>query len=87
MSLFAERDMAEIASPDYPGERLIVCRNRELTAERARKRRELLDATEKELARIKAAVARKRDPLRAKTASASPWARSSASTKWPSTSI
>ena len=66
ISLFAERDMAEIASPDYPGERLIVCRNRELAAERARKRRELLDASEKELARIKAAVARKRDPLRGK---------------------
>jgi hypothetical protein len=47
MSLFDERDMAEIASPDYPGERLIVCRNRELAAERARKRRELLDATGK----------------------------------------
>jgi hypothetical protein len=66
MSLFDERDMAEIASPDYPGERLIVCRNRELAAERARKRRELLDATEKDLARIRAAVARKRDPLRGK---------------------
>ncbi len=66
MSLFDERDMAEIASPDYPGERLIVCRNRELAAERARKRRELLDATEKELARIKTAVTRKRDPLRGK---------------------
>ena len=66
MSLFDERDMAEIASPDYPGERLIVCRNRELAVERARKSRELLDATEKELARIRAAVARKRDPLRGK---------------------
>ncbi len=78
MSLFDERDRAnvyrerqaltraEINSPDYPGERLIVCRNRELAAERARKRRALLDATEKELARIKAAVARKRDPLRGK---------------------
>ena len=66
MSLFDERDMAEISSPDYPGERLIVCRNRELAAERARKRRELLEATEKELARIQAAVDRKRDPLRGK---------------------
>jgi transposase len=64
MSLFDERDMAEINSPDYPGERLIVCRNRELTMERARKRRELLDATENELARINAAVTRKREPLR-----------------------
>jgi hypothetical protein len=66
MSFFDERDMAEIDSPDYPGERLIVCRNRELTVERARKRRELLDATENELARIKVAVARKREPLRGK---------------------
>ena len=64
MSLFDARDMAEISSPDFPGERLVVCRNRELAAERARKRRELLDATEKDLALIKAAVDRKRDPLR-----------------------
>ena len=66
MSLFDERDMAEISSPDYPGERLIVCRNRELATERARKRQALLEATEKELARIQAAVERKRNPLRGK---------------------
>lgn len=66
MSLFDERDMAEISSPDYPGERLIVCRNRELATERARKRQALLEATEKELARIQAAVGRKRNPLRGK---------------------
>jgi hypothetical protein len=66
MSLFDERDMAEISAPDYPGERLIVCRNRELAIERARKRRELLEATETDLARIKAAVDRKRNPLRGK---------------------
>src|SRR5271157_3193706 len=64
MSLFDERDMAEISSPDFPGERLVVCRNRELAAERARKRRELLDATEKNLALIEAAVNRKRNSLR-----------------------
>jgi len=64
MSLFDERDMAEISSPDFPGERLVVCRNRELAAERTRKRCELLDATEKELACIEAAVNRKRTPLR-----------------------
>ena len=64
MSLFDERDMAEISSPDFPGERLVVCRNRELAAERARKRRDLLDVTEKDLALIKAAVDRKRNPLR-----------------------
>ena len=54
LSLFDERDMAEIASPDYPGERLIVCRNKALAAERARKRGELIEATEADLARIKA---------------------------------
>src|SRR5215471_11963812 len=64
MSLFDERDMASITSPDFPGERLIVCRNRALAAERARKREDLLAATERELARIAAAVARQRQPLR-----------------------
>jgi len=64
LSLFDERDMAEIASPDYPGERLIVCRNKALAAERARKREELLAATEADLARIKASVERERAPLR-----------------------
>jgi Transposase DDE domain len=64
MSLFDERDMASITSPDFPGERLIVCRNRTLATERARKREDLLAATERELARIAAAVARKREPLR-----------------------
>src|SRR5215471_538967 len=64
MSLFDERDMASITSPDFPGERLIVCRNRALASERARKREDLLAATERELARIAAAVARKRRPLR-----------------------
>jgi hypothetical protein len=49
-----------------PGERLIVCRNRALAAERARKREDLLAATERDLARIAAAVARKRQPLRGK---------------------
>jgi hypothetical protein len=64
MTLFDTRDMAGITSPDYPGERLVVCRNPDLAAERARKREELLAATEKELAVIKARVGRKRDPLR-----------------------
>ncbi|HEX4707875.1 MAG TPA: IS1634 family transposase, partial [Candidatus Udaeobacter sp.] len=59
LSLFDERDLAEITSPDFPGERLIVCRNRELAAERARKREALLHATERELARIQAQVRRK----------------------------
>ena len=64
MSLFDERDMAAITSPDFPGERLIVCRNRALAAERGRRREDLLAATERELARIAAAVARQRQPLR-----------------------
>jgi len=64
MSLFDERDMASITSPAFPGERLIVCRNQALAAERARKREDLLAATERELARIAEAVARKRQPLR-----------------------
>ena len=52
MSLFDQQDLAEIAHPDYPGERLIACRNPALAAERARKRQDLLQATEKELAHI-----------------------------------
>jgi hypothetical protein len=63
LSLFDQRDLAEIASPDYPGERLIVCKNPDLATERARKREELLAATERELAKIKAAVERERSPL------------------------
>ena len=57
LSLFDERDLVEIASPDFPGERLVVCRNPVLAAERARKRDELLSATEADLARIAASVA------------------------------
>ena len=56
LSLFDERDLVEIASPDFPGERLVVCRNPVLAAERARKREELLAATEADLARIVASV-------------------------------
>jgi hypothetical protein len=63
-SLFDDRDMAEITSPDYPGERLVVCKNPLLADERARKRAELLAGTEKELARIAARVQRVRSPLR-----------------------
>jgi transposase len=64
LSLFDDRDMAEITSPDFPGERLVVCKNPLLAGERARKREELLTATEKDLARIKARVAREKNPLR-----------------------
>ncbi len=59
MSLFDERDLAEISSPDFPGERLVACRNPALAAERARKREALLAATEHALARIAEAVRRK----------------------------
>jgi hypothetical protein len=58
MSLFDTQDLAEISHPDYPGERLIACRNPALAAERARKRQDLLQTTEKDLARIAARVGR-----------------------------
>jgi len=66
LSLFDQRDLAEISSPDYPGERLIVCRNLLLADERARKRSELLAATEKDLLRIQTRVRRAKKPLRGK---------------------
>jgi len=56
LGLFDERDLAEITSPAYPGERLVVCRNPLLAAERARKRADLLGATEARLAPIVARV-------------------------------
>jgi hypothetical protein len=64
LSLFDERDLAEIESPDFPGERLIVCKNPALAEERARKRNELLDATEQDLKDIQARITRPRAPLR-----------------------
>jgi hypothetical protein len=64
LSLFDERNLAEITSPDYPGERLIVCRNPFLADQRRRKRDDLLQATERELDKVVAAVARNRRPLR-----------------------
>jgi hypothetical protein len=57
MSLFDQVNLAEITHPDYPGERLVACRNPALAAERARKRLALLEATDTELAKIIAAVA------------------------------
>jgi hypothetical protein len=64
LSLFDEQDLAEIESPGYPGERLICCRNPFLAAERARKRQDLLAATEQDLGKIAARVAagRIKDP-------------------------
>jgi transposase len=67
LSLFDERDMASITSPDFPAERLIVCRNPDLAAKRAHKRQALLEATERDLARVRVAVARRRNPLRGAT--------------------
>jgi len=64
LSLFDQRDMASITSPEYPGERLVVCRNPDLAAERGRKREELLLATEHDLAGIRKRVERQRAPLR-----------------------
>ena len=64
MSLFDERDLAAITSPDFPGERLIVCRNPDLARERARKREDLIKATERDLAKLAARVARNSRPLR-----------------------
>ncbi|MGO9960500.1 MAG: IS1634 family transposase [Solirubrobacteraceae bacterium] len=56
LSLFDEHGLCEISSPDFPGERLIVCRNPHVAAERARKREALLAATETELAKVRAMV-------------------------------
>ena len=60
LGLFDERNLAEITSPEYPGERLVVCRNPALAAERARKREALLVATEGALATVAAMVERGR---------------------------
>ena len=64
LTLFDTQDLAEITSPDFPGERLVACKNPFLQAERARKRESLLAATEADLGKIAAACARARAPLR-----------------------
>ena len=67
LSLFDEQDLAEITAPElFPGERLVVCRNPLLAAERARKRLDLLAATERELDKVVAATRREQRPLRGK---------------------
>ena len=66
MSLFDKTDLVEIAHPDFAGERLIACFNPLLAEERARKRPELLAATEKQLEKIAAATRRGKRPLRGK---------------------
>lgn len=68
-SLFDEKDLAEITDEEhFPGERLVVCRNPLLANERARKREELLEATEKDLQKIVARTQRQRNPLRGEDA-------------------
>jgi hypothetical protein len=67
-SLFDERNLLELTSQHFPGERLVVCRNPLLAEERARKRLELLAATEADLAKIVAATQRARNPLRGQDA-------------------
>jgi hypothetical protein len=64
LTLFDQTDLAEITSPDFPGERLVACKNPFLEAERARKRESLLAATEADLAKVAAACTRTRAPLR-----------------------
>ena len=64
LSLFDQRDLASITADDYPGERLIVCRNPDLAVARRRKREDLLAATERDLTAIQNAVRRARKPLR-----------------------
>ena len=67
-SLFDERNLMELSSEHFPGERLVVCRNPLLAGERARKREELLAATEVDLAKIALACTRSRNPLRGEPA-------------------
>src|SRR6202049_4267628 len=65
LSLFDDRDLAEISAPDlFPGERLIVCRNSDLAAERSRKREELLAGTERELTRLQEQISRRNARLK-----------------------
>lgn len=63
-SLFDQKNLAEVTSPDFPGERLVVCRNPFLAEERSEKREELLRATEKDLDAIVAATRREKRPLK-----------------------
>jgi hypothetical protein len=67
-SLFDERNLIELTSEHFPGERLVVCRNPLLAEERARKRGELLDATAADLTKIAEATQRARNPLRGEQA-------------------
>jgi transposase len=68
LDLFDERDLLEIEHPEYPGERLVVCRNPRLAQERVRKREDLTVALEEQLAKVRTAVQRERNPLRGQDA-------------------
>ena len=70
LSLFDQTNLAEITSEEFPGERLVVCRNPHLAAERARKREDLLAATERELDKVTASVHNPRGRLHAADAGA-----------------
>jgi transposase len=68
LTLFDEHNLAEIGSAEFPGERLVVCRNPQLAAERARKRQDLLRATERELDKVRQMVEGPRGSLRSASA-------------------
>jgi hypothetical protein len=68
LSLFDEQDLAEITHGDFPGERLVACRNPLLAEDRARTRQELLASTERKLEQVQRKIQRKRDPLRGEDA-------------------
>ena len=70
LSLFDQRNLAEITSTEFPGERLVVCRNPHLASERERKREDLLQATERELDKVTASVTNPRGRLHAADAGA-----------------
>jgi len=64
LSLFEERGLCEVSSPEFAGERLVICRNPAVAAERARKREELLERTEQDLAKVKQMVEGERGKLK-----------------------
>ncbi len=86
LSLFDQRNLAEIHSPDFPGERLIVCFNPMLAEQRHRKRQELLQATEKALDKLVKQVERRTKTPPVPPRSVARWVRSSNASKLPSTS-
>ena len=86
MSLFDTQDLAEIAHPDYPGERLIACRNPALAAERARKRSRAAGRHRQTARRASPSRASRGTLRRRRRDRRRPSARRSTNTRWPSTS-